>query len=570
MSFRPDKLAGQLKRLDTTLTTFADRSSGNSRDAVLRWHVDAGALQYHLAPTASTSPVTIVLGGTGTGKSTLVNRLVGSTVTAASFRRTFTSGPVAVVGEGIAIPPGWLGVEHVAATPGDAAPRGNPGTLVVVSADPPPSVPLVDTPDLDGDQPANHAQADRAFRWADRVVFVTTPEKYQMTELLPYYRLAHRYAIPSLFVMNKCEEPAVFEDFRTQLTYRQWHSAEIFVVPRDDAAYEPPADANLDALRSAMRRPIEPDAGQGISNRVADIIARLTDQVVAPMRDARKQADELIAAMRSMESPPIGIDVNPITQQLQRRLQQRSVLYLVGPQRVLDRVRQVPTLIARLPRATWDWVMGGQVPQDLIDPKVAETSTEPPDFPATLADQFTVVRSRIDDVIRNNPSGLRWIQDDADAYRDALIDPARAAAIAAEEVQQLRDWLEKRWNATPRDTRVLQSLLKHLPGGKHLTRWSEAAPYLLTIIIATHHAIFPHFIPITLGGYSLMTWLTEKISNEVSGRTRSTNRKIDQRFENLAHEQIEKIIGWLDRQAPRLDEIETLEQMAADLVEATR
>src|SRR5467141_1287128 len=55
---------------------------------------------------------------------------------------------------------------------------------------------VVDTPDLDGDQPAHHAQADRAFRWAQRIVFVVTPEKYQMTELLPYYRLARRYEVP--------------------------------------------------------------------------------------------------------------------------------------------------------------------------------------------------------------------------------------------------------------------------------------------------------------------------------------------------------------------------------------
>ena len=51
------------------------------------------------------------------------------------------------------------------------------------------------------------------FRWAQAVVFLVTPEKYQMTELLPYYRLARRYAIPALFVMNKAEEAGVVEDF---------------------------------------------------------------------------------------------------------------------------------------------------------------------------------------------------------------------------------------------------------------------------------------------------------------------------------------------------------------------
>ena len=76
---------------------------------------------------------------------------------------------------------------------------------------------LIDTPDLDGDQPAHHALADHVFRWAEAVVFVVTPEKYQMTELPPYYRLARRYATPALYAMNKCEESAVLEDYRRQL-----------------------------------------------------------------------------------------------------------------------------------------------------------------------------------------------------------------------------------------------------------------------------------------------------------------------------------------------------------------
>jgi len=77
----------------------------------------------------------------------------------------------------------------------------------------PPAVTLIDTPDLDGDQPVHHAEADRVFRWGEAILFLVTPEKYQMTELLPYYRLAQRYALPAVFVMNKLEEAAVLDDF---------------------------------------------------------------------------------------------------------------------------------------------------------------------------------------------------------------------------------------------------------------------------------------------------------------------------------------------------------------------
>ncbi len=557
-----------LERLDAALLAMTPMLSNVARFAAERWRTDAAALRFHLRHRESSLVITVVLGGTGTGKSTLVNRIVNAAVTAASYRRTFTTGPVAVAARAADIPLGWLGIEPVVMDAAALPARGETDKLVVVELPGMAGV-IVDTPDLDGDQPAHHAQADRAFRWAQRVVFVVTPEKYQMTELLPYYRLARRYGTAALFVMNKCEENAVVEDFRRQLAQREWPQAPVFVVPRDDAAYDSSAGENFDALRAMLQR--DDDVSRqsieaGISNRASDVVARLADQVISPLRDARREAERLMAALRSMETPPAGVDVNPITQQLQRRLQQRSVLYLMGPQRVLDRVRQVPTLLARLPRATWDWVMRGEIPSDVIDPKSALEKGEPPDFPAALADQFTVLRSRIDDILRSNALANRWLADDYAEYNGALTDPASAGAIAVEEIENLRQWLETRWNATPRDTRMLQALLKYLPGGKTLTRWSEAAPYLLTLVVITHHAFFGHIDLMVLGGYSLATWLTERVSNEVSSRTRTANRKISDRFERLAHEQIEKICRWLDRQAPATKELDRLEMLAGDLM----
>jgi GTPase SAR1 family protein len=561
------KLPGLLQQLDSALSDQAATLSPTPATLIHTWQAAAAALRFHLSSPDSIKPITIVLGGTGTGKSTLVNRLVGSTVTAASFRRTFTSGPVVIVDHEDDLSKDWLGVEHITATAGEP-PRGQTGAVVIVVDSKSPTT-IVDTPDLDGDQPTNHAQADRAFRWAHRIIFVVTPEKYQMTELIPYYRLALRYELPALFVMNKCEEPQVLDDYLRQLADRNWPDAHVYAVPRDDAAYEPPVEENLDSLRAELQTPIGKHSDKGIFNRVADVVARLTDQVIAPLREARRQADTICQSLKAMETPSLGVDVNPITEELRRRLQQRSVLYLVGPQRVLDRVRQVPTLLARLPRATWDWVMRGQMPTDLNNPKNAGNANEPPDFVATLSDQFTVVRSRIDDVIRSNPIAAKWVADDVDSYQQAMIDPATAGMIASDEVQQLRDWLEKRWNATPRDTKMLQALVKYLPGGKKLTQWSEAAPYLLTIALIVHHALFWHIDLPVLGGYTLLTWLTERISNEVSGRTRATNRKMDQRFERLAHEQIQRICQWMDRQSPTVKELEKLERLANDLAEAS-
>jgi hypothetical protein len=90
---------------------------------------------------------------------------------------------------------------------------------------------------------------------------------------------------------------------------------------------------------------------------------------------------------------------------------------------------------------------------------------------------------------------------------------------------------------------------------------------LLTIALVTHHAFFGHIDLIVLGGYGLATWLTERLSNEVTSRTRGTNAKIADRFTSLAHDQIERISAWLDRQAPSRKVLDQLERAAEDLVE---
>jgi hypothetical protein len=184
-----------------------------------------------------------------------------------------------------------------------------------------------------------------------------------------------------------------------------------------------------------------------------------------------------------------------------------------------------------------------------------------------LADQFTVLRSRIDDCLRSHDVASQWVVEDKDRYEKALMDPAMASAIAEEEIENLREWLQTRWNATPRDTRVLQSLLKYLPGGKRLTKWSEAAPYLLTLALVMHGAFFGHLDLMVLGGYSVATWLSERISNEVTSRTRATNRRIAERFEQLAHEQIRKVCDWLASQAPSERELVQLERLLQNFME---
>jgi predicted GTPase len=216
MAVREAKLDSTLAGLEKALAGVRGKTSGPVAGAVDRWRSDAEAIRFHLRDDRDDRPMLVaILGGTGTGKSTLVNRLLGANLTATSFRRTFTSGAVAITADEKNLPERWLAIEHRMVSGAEVPARGQVDALAVVKEERELTarITLVDTPDLDGDQPLHHAQADRVFRWAQAMVFLVTPEKYQMTELLPYYRLAKRYAVPALFVMNKAEEPGVVEDF---------------------------------------------------------------------------------------------------------------------------------------------------------------------------------------------------------------------------------------------------------------------------------------------------------------------------------------------------------------------
>lgn len=579
MDFRPERVESAFGRLDALAGAMAPHASPSARGAIERWRADVAAFRFHLRRrTQDGPPVLVLLGGTGTGKSTIVNRILGQNISATSFRRTFTAGAVAIAAKAQNVPAGWLNIEHVTASEGELPARGKVGHLLIValSIDLTRQLTLVDTPDLDGDTPSHHAEADRAFRWADAVLFLVTPEKYQMTELLPYYRLAGRYGLPAVFLMNKCEQQPIADDYANLLRAQTsgdiveagagFADRALYVVPRDDAGYEPPPEQNLHALQENLLR-LRPPASEarsvGLSRRGEDLLGRLGDQVVTPLREDRKEIDRLIGVLRGMEAPVPGVDVNPLTQQLQRRMQQRSVLYLMGPQRILDRVRQAPGLLVRLPRVAWDYVMRGDVSAAALSPSASdENAGRPPDFQTILTDQFAVLQSRLDDGLRSSPTVQRWAAEaNPPPWQSALIDSAEAGKIAEEELAELKRWLEQRWNATPRDTRMLESLLKFLPGGKQITKWTETAPYLVVLIAAaaTHH-LFGGVDLIVLGGWSLATWVSERLSNEVAAHARQTNQRITERFARLAHDQIDRLSRWLNDQAPSQTALEQLER----------
>ena len=541
---------------------------GNSLDAVVpsigtasvresldRWRADLSAVRFHLDLTENRPRVLGLLGGTGTGKSTLVNRLLGENISTVSFRRTYTNGAVAIAACEGGIPEGWLALPHLVAEPDSIPVRGTTGklTIVIRNHNLLESLTLVDTPDVDGDCEEHHHEADRAFRWLDAVLFLVTPEKYQMSELLPYYRMAHRYRVAALFVMNKCEDREVVEDYRQQLLERGWEEARVYSLPRDDSAYEPERGfTDLKAALHTWNCPVFPKEETGMVNRCLDLLGRFRDKILVPLQSDRGELDRTVTVLKALNAPSPNLDVSPLTAQLRRRMAERSVLYLMGPKRMLDRARQVSAVLN-----PFRWRSSPRAPSD--NGRRSGKEPETPDFWQLLVDQFVTVQARMDDILRSNQTISGWIDSDPEAFGKVKIDPSESGKIAEREIDDMTQWLKERWDSNPRDTRVLEKLLKYLPGGKKITKWTESAPYLILIVCATNNALFGPIDLMILGGYNLATWLGEKLSNEVTARAKEANYRICKRYSDLVTRQLGRYVQWLEERVPKTEELDRLE-----------
>ena len=178
MALRTHNLDSRLAALDKDLATLRGDLSGPVAIAIDRWRGDAAALRFHLRDAADHPPLIAILGGTGTGKSTLVNRLLRRQSLRHQLpphvhrRRRRDHCRIAKN-----LPQDWLGIEHRLAADDELPARGQVDSLLVVTTPQQlaAQVTLIDTPDLDGDQPQHHVQADRAFRWATRCCFWSRP-----------------------------------------------------------------------------------------------------------------------------------------------------------------------------------------------------------------------------------------------------------------------------------------------------------------------------------------------------------------------------------------------------------
>jgi sulfur carrier protein ThiS len=178
--------------------------------------------------------LTVVGGSTGAGKSTLVNSVLGATVTTPGVLRPTTRAPVLVCAQED-LP--YFSDERVlpglARTTG-AGPDAGPGALrLVARADLPAGLALLDAPDVDSVVEANRELAGQLLAAADLWVFVTTAARYADAVPWDVLRTAQERGTALAVVLDRVPPEAVTEvrdDLAGMLSRAGLKGARLFVV----------------------------------------------------------------------------------------------------------------------------------------------------------------------------------------------------------------------------------------------------------------------------------------------------------------------------------------------------
>ncbi|MDO9589883.1 MAG: dynamin family protein, partial [Microcella sp.] len=256
------------------------------------------------------APLLAVVGGsTGSGKSTIVNALLGVATTRVGVIRPTTRQPILVHAP---VDAGWFASDRI--LPGLARVRGRvsaPGTPASAAGDTPEaariselmllehekvprSLAIIDAPDIDSVADENRALAAQLLAAADLWLFVTTANRY--ADAVPW-RLLEGAAARSItvgVVLNRVPPGAVDEvlpDLRTMLAERGLADAPVFTIdeqPLDDLGMLPASAVDgprawLEGIagdRAARAR----IAARTLGGAITDL-----DMRVARIADARQQ-----------------------------------------------------------------------------------------------------------------------------------------------------------------------------------------------------------------------------------------------------------------------------------------
>ncbi|MGH3497411.1 MAG: ABC transporter [Nocardioidaceae bacterium] len=385
---RPGDVAARIEGLEQA----ARSARGRLDDAVVDQAagvVDRAHARLHL----SVDHTIVALGGaTGSGKSSLFNRITGLDLAAVGIKRPTTSWALACAwgGEGASEILAWLGIppRHQVSrtsmldTPDDTA---LPGLL------------LLDLPDHDSTEVSHHLEVDRLVAHTDLFVWILDPQKYADAAIHDdYLRPLSSHADVMIVVLNHIDEIAESQRDKTMADVRRLLDQDGLVgVPL--LATSATTEQGVDELKRLLTKRIN-DKSAAV-DRLSDDVGRAAEALsevsgVAPAPTlGEPERDRLVDALAEVA----GVSV--VVEALEHSLTQRANASTGWPvTRWLDRRRRDP------------------VEQQLLGGDVGTPLARSP-----LPEATGVQRARVDTCVREA----------ADAAARGLTPPWQAAVHAA-------------------------------------------------------------------------------------------------------------------------------------------
>ena len=245
------------------------------------------------------APMLAVLGGsTGSGKSAIVNSLVGREVSAAGVRRPTTSAPVLVCNPRDETAFDGAGVlPDLPRVTGDG---GTTGLRVVADDEVRPGLALLDSPDIDSVAVAHHDLAAQLLGAADLWLFVTTAARY--ADAVPWAHLeqARERGVALAVVVNRIPAGAtatVLDHLREMLADHGLGDTRLFGVEEGDLQ-EGRITEGLDDLRGWVTSLADDDAARRevVRQSLTGAVASIPDRVER-VRTADQEQRAAVAAL---------------------------------------------------------------------------------------------------------------------------------------------------------------------------------------------------------------------------------------------------------------------------------
>ena len=257
--------------------------------------------------------LTVVGGSTGAGKSTLVNSLVGTRVTAPGVLRPTTRSPVLVHNPADA---DWFGQDRILPDlERTAHATTDPNALqLVASTSLPPGLAVLDAPDIDSVEERNRVLAAQLLAAADLWLFVTTAARYADQVPWDFLKQAADRSAAVAIVLDRTPAAAVAEvssHLARMLTVRGLRDSPLFAVregnvdndgllPASDVAeikewlgaLAADADARSRVVKQTLEGAIRSLAAK--SHLVADAAMEQVDMQARLLRDVDQAYDDAV------------------------------------------------------------------------------------------------------------------------------------------------------------------------------------------------------------------------------------------------------------------------------------